>query len=180
MADKDHPFTKGLPKQLQKHPLFDQDDDEVDFKKEYGLELSQEKRIQLKAIFAIANCDMSGVIGRKQFADLMSMLGIEPTEEELEKMMEEMDDSGDGTISFNEFVVGMVHNYDDDLIAAAAMTPIGTMGTKRWARGEILWCLNSNIIVLCEKRTPGLALDWFGPCPLCGSSALGAAGRGAT
>lgn len=147
--DKNHPLTKALPKQLQKHPLFL--DPDPDFKSSHGLDISQEKRIQLKAIFAIANYDMSGVIGRKQFTDLMTMLGIEPSDEELAAMMLEMDSSGDGIVEFDEFVVGMVHNYDDALIAAAALTPIGTMGTKRWARGEILWCLNSNVIVLCKQ-----------------------------
>ena len=116
--------------QLQKHPLFSLETED-DFSAVSG-GVSQEKRIQLKAIFAIANFDMSGVIGKKQFTDLMSMLGIEPTEEELNAMMTDMDTGGDGTIEFGEFVVGMCKNYDDEMIAAAAETPIGTMGTKRW------------------------------------------------
>jgi len=153
MADKDHEITRSLPKQLQKHPLFDDEaweEAKIEYEKATeGMDVSQEKRIRLKAIFAIANYDMSGVIGRRQFADLMEMLGIQPTDDELNNMMEEMDTDGGGSIGFDEFCVGMCNNYSDELITAAAETPIGTMGTKRWTRGEILWCCNSNIIVLC-------------------------------
>ena len=35
-------------------------------------------------------------------------------------MMAEMDESGDGTIDFEEFAVAMHHNYDDSLIEAAS------------------------------------------------------------
>ena len=52
---------------------------EFDFKTKYGLDLSEEQIVQLKKIFAIANLDHSGIIGRRQFSDLMFLLGIEPT-----------------------------------------------------------------------------------------------------
>jgi predicted PurR-regulated permease PerM len=121
---------------------------EFDFKTKYGLDLSDEQVMQLKKIFAIANLDHSGIIGRRQFSDLMFLLGIEPTHEELDAMLLEMDENGDGQIEFEEFVVAMVNMYDPQLLADAADTPLGGMGTRAWARGEILWCANNNFIVI--------------------------------
>ena len=80
---------------------------EFDFKTKYGLDLSDDQVMQLKKIFAIANLDHSGVIGRRQFSDLMFLLGIEPTHDELDAMLLEMDENGDGQIEFEEFVVAM-------------------------------------------------------------------------
>jgi hypothetical protein len=64
-------------KALMKHPVFEQ---EYDFKTKYGLNLSEDRVFELKKIFAIANQNKSGVIGRKQFVDLMALLRISPTE----------------------------------------------------------------------------------------------------
>ena len=64
-------------KALMKHPVFQQ---EFDFKSKYGLNLSEDRIFELKKIFAIANQNKSGVIGRKQFVDLMALLRISPTE----------------------------------------------------------------------------------------------------
>jgi len=60
-----------------------------------------------------------------------------------------MDENGDGQIEFEELAVALLNTYDDELIAEAADTPVGALGTKAWSRGEILWSCNSNIIVAC-------------------------------
>jgi len=69
-------------------------------------------------------------------------------QEELDKMMIEMDENGDGEIEFEEFAVAMVHTYDDDMISSAAMVAIGNLGTRMWQRGEIIWSINNNIIII--------------------------------
>eukprot|EP01044_Picomonas_judraskeda_P042336 COSAG03_NODE_21741_length_300_cov_0.746269_1_plen_100_part_11 len=63
-------------------------------------------------------------------------------------MMIEMDENGDGEIEFEEFAVAMVHTYDDDMISSAAMVAIGNLGTRMWKRGEIVWSINNNIIII--------------------------------
>jgi len=131
-------------KLLMKHPVFEQ---EFDFSGKYGLDLTDDRVHDLKKIFSIANLNQTGVIGRKQFTDLMDLLRISPTEAELDKMMMEMDENGDGEIEFEEFAVAMVHTYDDDMLTAAASTAIGSRGTRMWERGEIVWSLNSNVII---------------------------------
>ena len=159
-----------------KHPVFQQ---EFDFKTQHKLDLTEDRIFELKKIFAIANRNETGVIGRKQFVDLMKLLRISPTDvsapspaaparvsactpprgqtlrarraprarghththrhrqlcdasrperslfglpqDELDRMMVEMDKNGDGEIEFEEFAVAMVHTYDDDMISSAAM-----------------------------------------------------------
>ena len=147
----DEPVPLSFPakkrmKALQKHPVFA---DECDFKTKYGLDISDEMVVQLKTIFAVGNVDESGIIGRRQFTDLMSLIGMDPEEEELEAMLVAMDENGDGQIEFEEFAVAMCNTYDADLISEVADVPVGSMGTRAWARGEILWSCNSNLIVCC-------------------------------
>ena len=48
-----------------------------------------------------------------------SLFGL--PQDELDRMMVEMDKNGDGEIEFEEFAVAMVHTYDDDMISSAAM-----------------------------------------------------------
>jgi len=60
-----------------KHPVFQQ---EFDFKTQHNLDLTEDRIFELKKIFAIANRNETGVIGRKQFVDLMKLLRISPTD----------------------------------------------------------------------------------------------------
>lgn len=142
-------------KALMKHPVFGQ---EYDFSGKYGLDLTDDRVHDLKKIFAIANQNETGVIGRKQFQDLMDLLCMRPTEEELDKMMLEMDENGDGEIEFEEFAVALVHTYDDDMLSDAAATAIGARGTTMWERGEIIWAINTNIVILCISMQTCLLL----------------------
>jgi hypothetical protein len=142
-------------KALMKHPVFEQ---EYDFSGKYGLDLTDDRVHDLKKIFAIANQNETGVIGRKQFQDLMDLLCMRPTEEELDKMMLEMDENGDGEIEFEEFAVALVHTYDDDMLSDAAATAIGARGTTMWERGEIIWAINTNIVILCISMQTCLLL----------------------
>ena len=75
-------------------------------------------------------------IGRKQFVDLMRMLGIEPSLEELDELMKEMDENNDGSIEFEEFTVAMFHTYDEEMRAdAAGVSALLTIGCKGWRQG---------------------------------------------
>jgi len=141
-VDKDR---KDLPDIVAQNPVFEL---EFDMKSDHNIDMNEFEMYKLKKIFAIADLTHVGVIGPKQFKELMVMLGIEPTDEELRNMMAEMDESGDGTIDFEEFAVAMHHNYDDSLIEAASKTRIGGMGTKMWTRGEVIWGTNNNMIII--------------------------------
>lgn len=58
---------------------------------------------ELLDAFAVFDTDGSGSIDRKELKRLMKKLGQTLTEGELDAMMEEVDENGDGEISFEEF-----------------------------------------------------------------------------
>ena len=62
---------------LKKHPVMEEN---IDFKGKFGLDLTDQRVLDLKKIFAIADYSGRMSIGRKQFVDLMKMLGIDPTD----------------------------------------------------------------------------------------------------
>jgi len=134
---------KKLPAIVGRNPVFD-----IDFTDKIAMDIDEVKMFNLKKIFAIANIDHSLKIGKKQFTELMAMLGFEMSPEEIDIAMSEMDEGGDGTIEFEEFAVAMCKCYSDEVISAAAATEIGAMGTKMWDRGQIVWSANNNIILI--------------------------------
>uniref|UniRef100_A0A4W4HI93 Troponin C, slow skeletal and cardiac muscles n=1 Tax=Electrophorus electricus TaxID=8005 RepID=A0A4W4HI93_ELEEL len=50
----------------------------------------------------------------KELGKVMRMLGQNPTPEELQEMIDEVDEDGSGTVDFNEFLVMMVRCMKDD------------------------------------------------------------------
>ncbi|KAJ2670771.1 hypothetical protein IWW42_003804 [Coemansia sp. RSA 1085] len=62
---------------------------------------------ELKEAFALFDKDNNGVITRNELSRLMRSLNHNPTEEELNDMINEVDENGDGSIDFPEFVAMM-------------------------------------------------------------------------
>jgi len=58
---------------------------------------------ELRDAFKVFDTDNSGAIDRKELKRLMKKLGQALTEAELDAMMNEVDENGDGEISFEEF-----------------------------------------------------------------------------
>jgi len=58
---------------------------------------------ELRDAFAVFDTDNSGAIDRKELKRLMKKLGQALSEAELDAMMSEVDENGDGEISFEEF-----------------------------------------------------------------------------
>ncbi|KAF3829072.1 hypothetical protein GH733_003336 [Mirounga leonina] len=55
-----------------------------------------------------------GCISTKELGKVMRMLGQNPTPEELQEMIDEVDEDGSGTVDFDEFLVMMVRCMKDD------------------------------------------------------------------
>ncbi|KFP59136.1 Troponin C, skeletal muscle, partial [Cathartes aura] len=53
-------------------------------------------------------------ISTKELGTVMRMLGQNPTKEELDAIIEEVDEDGSGTIDFEEFLVMMVRQMKED------------------------------------------------------------------
>merc|ERR1711988_931919 len=71
--------------------------------------LSEEELSEFREIFNLVDSDGSGEISREELGELISTLGLKASQEELDRMIDEIDKDGDGTIDFNEFCSVMSH-----------------------------------------------------------------------
>uniref|UniRef100_A0A3Q2QNV1 Troponin C, skeletal muscle n=1 Tax=Fundulus heteroclitus TaxID=8078 RepID=A0A3Q2QNV1_FUNHE len=76
--------------------------------------LSEEMLSEFKAAFDLFDTDGGGDISTKELGTVMRMLGQNPTREELDEIIEEVDEDGSGTIDFEEFLVMMVRLLKED------------------------------------------------------------------
>ncbi|XP_045182503.1 neo-calmodulin-like [Mercenaria mercenaria] len=65
---------------------------------------SKSLEAQARESFRIFDRDGNGTIDRKELKHAMKMLGEELSDEEVEQMMKEADENGDGKINFEEFL----------------------------------------------------------------------------
>ncbi|KAK1801754.1 hypothetical protein P4O66_022400, partial [Electrophorus voltai] len=80
--------------------------------------LSDEMIAEFKAAFDMFDTDGGGDISTKELGTVMRMLGQNPSREELDAIIEEVDEDGMfsvcGTIDFEEFLVMMVQQLKED------------------------------------------------------------------
>lgn len=69
--------------------------------------LSEEQLAEAREVFQLFDLDGKGEIGTRELSFALAQLGQHPTPEELDKMVAEFDDDGDGAINFEEFLVMM-------------------------------------------------------------------------
>lgn len=67
------------------------------------IELTEQQKIEFKEVFSLFDKDGDGTISTTELGTVMRTLGQNPTEQEIELMIEEVDVNGDGDIDFDEF-----------------------------------------------------------------------------
>jgi len=77
------------------------------------MEFSQDQLSELKEAFSLFDRDGDGSITTKELGIVMRQLGQNPTEGELQDMINEIDIDGSGTIDFNEFLSLMARKGQD-------------------------------------------------------------------
>ena len=77
--------------------------------KKFRNELTEEQRQEIKEAFDLFDTESSGVIDAKELKVAMRALGFEPKKEEIRRVLQEIDKSGEGVIRFEEFVDIMTH-----------------------------------------------------------------------
>uniref|UniRef100_A0A3B4B882 Troponin C, skeletal muscle n=1 Tax=Periophthalmus magnuspinnatus TaxID=409849 RepID=A0A3B4B882_9GOBI len=87
---------------------------QTDAQQEARSYLSEEMLAEFKAAFDMFDTDGGGDISTKELGTVMRMLGQNPTREELDEIIEEVDEDGSGTIDFEEFLVMMVRLLKED------------------------------------------------------------------
>jgi len=70
-------------------------------------EVPQDRRKEYKDAFEMFDKNKDGIITTKQLANVMRSLNQDPTEEELNEMIEEVDLDKNGEVDFEEFVTLM-------------------------------------------------------------------------
>lgn len=88
--------------------------------------ISIEQENKLKDAFALFDRLGGGVISTKDLAFVMRSIGYQTTPSELEQMIQEVDQDGNGLIDFNEFKLMMIRKgenrldmFNDDLLSEA-------------------------------------------------------------
>jgi len=76
--------------------------------------LSKEQIFEFKQAFDIFDQDGGGDISTRELGRVMKLLGQNPTREELAKIIEEVDVDGSGTIDFDEFLIMMVMQIEEE------------------------------------------------------------------
>ncbi|KAF8201192.1 putative calmodulin [Mycena galopus ATCC 62051] len=76
-------------------------------------QLSPEQISEFKEAFALFDKDGDGTITTVELGTVMRSLGQNPTEGELQDMINEVDADGNGTIDFNEFLAMMAKKFQD-------------------------------------------------------------------
>lgn len=83
-------------------------------------QLPEEQVAEFKEAFSLFDKDGDGVISTRELGTVMRSLGQNPTDSEIQDMINEIDEDGNGTIDFTEFLSLMVrkiqsNNIDDEL-----------------------------------------------------------------
>lgn len=76
-------------------------------------ELTEEQIAEFKEAFSLFDKDGDGTITTKELGTVMRSLGLNPTEAELQDMINEVDADGNGTIDFPEFLTMMARKMKD-------------------------------------------------------------------
>ena len=84
---------------------FDDDDDSETSDEDEASAMSDTQRSELKAAFDSFDTDNSGSMSTSELGVLMRRMGYEPSDDELKKLLAEVDADGSGEIDFDEFVV---------------------------------------------------------------------------
>jgi len=76
-------------------------------------QLNAEQIAVFKDAFSLFDDDGSGTISTKELGTVMKSLGQNPTEAELQEMINEIDIDGNGEIDFDEFLLHMVKEINE-------------------------------------------------------------------
>ena len=103
-----------------------------------GADLSEEQMAELQEAFNVFDIDSADTITTRKLFRVMRALGQNPTEAEVQDLINAVDDDGNGTIEFEEFVAMMAQKVqepdtEDDLRQAFKVfdpTNQGTVGLE--------------------------------------------------
>jgi Ca2+-binding EF-hand superfamily protein len=69
-----------------------------------GIDATEDEIAEFREIFNLVDLDSGGSIDLEELRELMDLLGMEASEDEMAKMVSEIDSHGSGEITFEDFV----------------------------------------------------------------------------
>ena len=72
-------------------------------------QLTEDQINECRESFKMFDKDGDGTITAKELGIVMRQLGLSPTDGELQEMIQEVDEDGNGEINFSEFLTIMAH-----------------------------------------------------------------------
>jgi len=75
--------------------------------------LSDEQIAEFKEAFSVFDKKGDGIVTTKELETVMKSLGLNPSESELKSMLKDVDDDGNGTLDFVDFVAQMSKKMKD-------------------------------------------------------------------
>ena len=131
-----------------------------------GMDFTSTELFRYKELYAMADLDRLEKLGRRQFSNLLVLVGVEAPPDQIDKMFLEMDANNDSEIDFEEFMGAMGKNLG--LNNGAGTVKIGLQGTTSWSRGEIIWAANTGMLVVTMGLlVAGLVYFAFVLVPIC-------------
>ena len=76
-------------------------------------QLTEEQKAEFKEAFSLFDKDNDGIITAEELSTVMRSTGQNPTDAELKDMINEMDEDGNGTIEWDEFLKMMARKMKD-------------------------------------------------------------------
>ena len=92
--------------------------------------LTLDQKQEYKEIFEIFDSDQSGSIQSEEIAQVMRTLGQNPTNEEVEAMVNNIDVDGNGEVDFDEFLILMVQQLKKENEAEEELVEVFNMFDK--------------------------------------------------
>ncbi|CAH3036246.1 unnamed protein product [Porites lobata] len=123
----------------------------------YGAVSGHSSSSKYKDAFSLFDRDQNGIITTRELGAIMRSLGFNPTEEELQTMINEVDYDGNGVIDFPEFVKLMEDQKKPDEREADMMLAFRVFDADN--KGYIESAELRYIILNMDKRIPRDELD---------------------
>ena len=127
-----------------------------------GGKLTEEQVENFQKAFYIFDKDGDGSISTHELATVMRSLGMNPTNQELIQLIEEVDADGNGTLDFTEFLTLMNQNMKEAVTKEELMDTFRVLdldGNGEITAVELRHVLTSIGEKLTEKEMDGLILE---------------------
>ena len=102
-----------------------------------GTDATPEEVAEFREIFNLVDLDGGGSIDLDELKDLMDLLGMNATKDEMEAMVNEIDSEGKGEISFHDFVNVMSKKVTPDYSSDQVISAFRKFANKKTPSGYI-------------------------------------------